>query len=513
VARVSTTAKPNNAAYDVSATAYNALVGDYVSQTDAVAQSIASAINFTNATVTKSGTALATTTTVSDHAALTTGVHGVGAGTIAKTADITHANLSGKAFVTVGSNAGCDYVTDGTADEVQLNTARAALEAAGGGTMFLPDALYTCAAPFILCGTDATDYDVPLTIVGGGGARTHRTVIKLGNNANCVLMKSHQNTGTCTEPHWSLTIRDIKFDGNQANNGTGSIIADIVAVWGLFENCSFENAKTIGFKLHAGNAGTNKAYDNRVVNCSFNNNQTIGFTAAANVNDGYLWMVNASGNQDHAVELNNAGNWHIKGGHIYSSETCQLHVYQSANCSVEDVTFEVCSAANAHHIRAEGSHDLLINNCIFYANADGAVTYDALNIDTCNRPIITNNRTVTGANKFRNFIRAYDVDEGLFANNQIRDATDSGFWGDTLLRCHIVGNMAVANGNFGFNLEENCDDNFITGNLTYNNTSGSIRINNANDNANTVIGNDLGGVAVTDNGTDTALTNANWLNV
>lgn len=45
MARVSTTAKPNNAAYDVSATAYNAFVGDYVSQTDNNTQSLASDIN------------------------------------------------------------------------------------------------------------------------------------------------------------------------------------------------------------------------------------------------------------------------------------------------------------------------------------------------------------------------------------------------------------------------------------------------------------------------------------
>lgn len=46
MARVSTTAKPNNAAYDVSATAYNAFVADYISQTDTTAQNIASNLAF-----------------------------------------------------------------------------------------------------------------------------------------------------------------------------------------------------------------------------------------------------------------------------------------------------------------------------------------------------------------------------------------------------------------------------------------------------------------------------------
>lgn len=89
MARVSTTAKPNNAAYDVSATAYNAFVGDYVSQTDVNDQTCSSDLNF---------------------------------------AAGKRPNFSGGKipFATVGSDSNCDYVTDGAADAVQINAALAA---------------------------------------------------------------------------------------------------------------------------------------------------------------------------------------------------------------------------------------------------------------------------------------------------------------------------------------------------------------------------------------------------
>lgn len=50
-----------------------------------------------------------------------------------------------KVFYTVGySNA--DYIVDGTADEVQINLAIVAANAAGGGTVFIKEGAYNCAA-------------------------------------------------------------------------------------------------------------------------------------------------------------------------------------------------------------------------------------------------------------------------------------------------------------------------------------------------------------------------------
>lgn len=47
--------------------------------------------------------------------------------------DLTATPAKALPFVTVGSTAECDYVTDGTADDVQLNDARLEIENAGGG--------------------------------------------------------------------------------------------------------------------------------------------------------------------------------------------------------------------------------------------------------------------------------------------------------------------------------------------------------------------------------------------
>ena len=52
---------------------------------------------------------------------------------------------SGKPYVVVGPDAWCDYVTDGTADDVQFNAAIAALPATGG-TIYLAPGTYVLAA-------------------------------------------------------------------------------------------------------------------------------------------------------------------------------------------------------------------------------------------------------------------------------------------------------------------------------------------------------------------------------
>ena len=85
-------ARATRAASGLISTDYDVLLAEYMSLSDLVAQTPLGTFNFTG-TLNKNGVAVATTGDVSTHAALTTGVHGVGAGTVAKVTDITDANL------------------------------------------------------------------------------------------------------------------------------------------------------------------------------------------------------------------------------------------------------------------------------------------------------------------------------------------------------------------------------------------------------------------------------------
>lgn len=58
-------------------------------------------------------------------------------------------NKQFKVFYTVGST-NADYITDGTADDVQIQQAIDAANAAGGGTVFIKEGTYSVASPIVL---------------------------------------------------------------------------------------------------------------------------------------------------------------------------------------------------------------------------------------------------------------------------------------------------------------------------------------------------------------------------
>ena len=78
--------------------------------------------------------------------------------------------------------AGADYTCDGTADEVQINLALAAVKAAGGKVV-LTDGNFTLAAPIALIGKDADGIDNPEIMLHGTGIDSTIITSASGNNA------------------------------------------------------------------------------------------------------------------------------------------------------------------------------------------------------------------------------------------------------------------------------------------------------------------------------------------
>lgn len=103
---------------------------------------------------------------------------------------------------TTSRSASADYVCDGTADDVEIQSAINALPAAGG-TVYLTDGIFTLSANIDLGNKTG------VRLIGSGPG----TILKIGNSMNASAVRG----GTVT----NITLADFAIDGNNANNTAG----------------------------------------------------------------------------------------------------------------------------------------------------------------------------------------------------------------------------------------------------------------------------------------------------
>lgn len=108
------------------------------------------------------------------------------------------------AYITVGATK-ADYITDGTADDVEINQAVQAAIAAGGGTVLIKAGTYNLAATIALNGNN-------ITLLGTGEG----TLLKTANASN-VNPITVSGTGRI-----NVKIKMMKIDCNRANNTFGA---------------------------------------------------------------------------------------------------------------------------------------------------------------------------------------------------------------------------------------------------------------------------------------------------
>lgn len=134
-------------------------------------------------------------------------------GTLSAQTDLRNALASAKHIFTVGTSTGLsDYVCDGTADDVQIQSAVDAMAALGGGVVLLRNNTYSQ--------TSAIEMKDNVTLTGEGWG----TILTQPNstNINIFYVDGADN--------WS--IKNIKVDGNGDNNDAGG-------GWGSFAvNCN-----------------------------------------------------------------------------------------------------------------------------------------------------------------------------------------------------------------------------------------------------------------------------------
>ena len=108
---------------------------------------------------------------------------------------------------------GVYYVCDGTADDVQINAAIAAVVALGGGKVTLSAGTFYISASLVL-GDQVTPYSDPMVLEGQGDA----TILYAVNGLNASVIRTASAVlGSSIDLRH--TIRDLKIDGNSATDG------------------------------------------------------------------------------------------------------------------------------------------------------------------------------------------------------------------------------------------------------------------------------------------------------
>ena len=123
-----------------------------------------------------------------------------------------------------------DYITDGTADEVQINAAITAVNAAGGGTVQLRAGTYTTAATIVL--------KSKVKLIGEGIGNTIIT-----GAASDYRLAGTTLSGTTKTVYTNVEVRDITF---KSNYGTGLAIFNTDGV--IVSGCEFTFTVTTPIK-------------------------------------------------------------------------------------------------------------------------------------------------------------------------------------------------------------------------------------------------------------------------
>lgn len=154
--------------------------------------------------------------------------------------------------ITVGLiGSGADFICDGLADNVQIQSAVDSLSETLGGKIFIKSGLYQINADIVITNPN-------VTICGEGNG----TILKLGDNINRPIIKI-ESTSTFSR------CENLKIDGNMANNtvapaaGLSGILSN--ANDGIFRNLNIINCGSWGIVFY-------HASRNKILNSSFDSN-------------------------------------------------------------------------------------------------------------------------------------------------------------------------------------------------------------------------------------------------
>ncbi len=301
---------------------------------------------------------------------------------------------SNKTAITVCGNGACDQTTDGTADDVQIQSAIDSLPSTGG-KVFIREGTYNISSP-ITINRDS------IVIQGAGKA----TILRLVDNFNDYMFKIDDAT-----LRYYLTFTDMKLDGNQANQtGGGTIMASSTAR-SLFKNLWFEQCEDICLSI-GGMSDNTYGFHNVVADNVFN--QISGTGLYIRYNDENFIQNNLFNYFSAYGIQNDAGLQRIEGNTFVGNGATGIGYFGNwvSNDSIINNTFDsIPQESIIYNGTANNIYGLISGNIIFKSGTQGAGD-PAIAVGN-GRGLTVSNNIVTSFGTGDNYTYAYEEISGI----------------------------------------------------------------------------------------------------
>jgi parallel beta-helix repeat protein len=369
--------------------------------------------------------------------------------------------MQAKVFYTVGStgSGAADYVTDGTADNVEIQAAIDAANTAGGGTVLIKAGVYNLAATITLYSN--------ITLMGEGYA----TIIKKANSSGIrdIIVNSDVVSGNS-----NIIIKNLKLDGNKANQASG--LSPNGILFGLVNNFLIEGvwAKDVGtvdpLNISEGFAIATGCFDGRVIGCIAEGNAHYGFNC---YNASYITFSgnNSVDNGRHGFGCSNGSHNITWSGNTLRGNLNQGFWIRNTYASTIDGNTINMPASSLYGIQLKGNSSEDPNlisdqrNIVTGNTIEGPCTYGVYIQNHSNYNVITGN-TISGSSSHGVYVISTECN--TIVNNSILNCTESGVYLDAITSVTVSSNFCKLNGTHG--IFAIAFDSVITGNTCVDNS-------------------------------------------
>lgn len=309
-------------------------------------------------------------------------------------------NASGNTVVSVG-NANADYITDGVADNVQIQAAIDAVNTAGGGIIFLKEGAYDIAAQINMKSN--------IHLIGEGVG----VLLTLDDTLNIDVI----GCSDTTNGHDDFSIENIEINGNKSNQTAGSGINIKQSRNFVIKGVTVTNCKQHGINID----GTLTEFA-IVEKCITSSNDGAGINL---VNTPTRVMIrNNFSSSNGAANINIAGNYiTVDGNFCKTSGTADnITGYDSTNNHMT-VTNNQCFDGNNHGIHIAGNYLVVSHNQVYDTVNDG-IYIATTGETTVSTDVIVSNNKIRSAGRYG--IRLANVAMGACSDNVINASGTTG---------------------------------------------------------------------------------------
>ena len=382
-------------------------------------------------------------------------------------------------FVVGTSTAGwtesdCDYLCDGTDDQVEINAAIQALPS-GGGEIVILDGTYNITA------TIAMDKDN----------------VKLSGNGNATVLRRmwDSSTGegviTITATNGGCCVENIFIDGNNSVYSSSSN-------YGIYLYSSSNNNTITGNTCNNNNngIGLSSSSNNTITGNTCNNNNNSGIYLYSSSNNNTITGNTCNNNNNYGIYLPSSNNNTIT-GNTCNNNYNGIELYSSSNNNT--ITGNTCNNNyNGIELYSSNNNTITGNTC--------NNNYNGIELSSS-----SNNNTITGntCNNNNNGIElSSSSNNNTITGNTCNNNNNSGIYLYSSNNNTITGNTCNNNYN-GIELYSSSNNNTITGNTCirgegtssdYTSSQYTIRLNGATNNYNLISSNNIMGKNYTSGG-------------